>query len=56
MAKAAESRRKIPSASVAREAHIRAAIRKAIRDVGRNAEVNKITLAMAGKKSWPVHK
>ena len=51
MAKAAESRRKIPSASVARDAHMRAAMRKAIRDVRLNAEVNKITLAVAGKKS-----
>ena len=54
MAKATETRKKTPSVNVERDACIRAAMGKAIREVRRHAEINKISLAVAGKKSWSV--
>ncbi len=56
MAKATETRKKTPSVNVERDARIRAAMGKAIREVRRHAEINKIVLAVASKKSWSVPK
>ena len=56
MAKATETRKKTPSVNVERDARIRAAMGKAIREVRRHAEINKISLAVASKKSWSVPK
>lgn len=56
MAKITTARRKEPAAGSALNAQIRAAIGKAIREVRRHAEANKIKLAVADKKSWAVPK
>ena len=56
MAKIAQARRKEPIVGTALDARIRAAMGKAIREVRRHAEVNKIKLAVADKKSWSVPK
>ncbi len=44
--------RKEPTVDSALDERIRAAMGKAIREVRRHAEVNKIKLAVADKKSW----
>ena len=54
MAKITQARRKEPIVGTALDARIRAAMGKAIREVRRHAEVNKIKLAVADKKSWSV--
>ena len=56
MVKITEARRKEPNVDTALDARIRAAMGKAIREVRRHAEVNKIKLAVADKKSWSVSK
>ena len=56
MAKITKARRKEPAAGSALNARIRAATGKAIREVRRDAEANKIKLAVADKKSWAVPK
>lgn len=56
MAKITQARRKEPIVCTALDARIRAAMGKAIREVGRHAQVNKIKLAVADKESWAVSK
>ena len=56
MAKITQARRKEPIVGTVLDARIRAAMGKAIREVRCHAEVNKIKLAVADKKSWSVSK
>ena len=56
MAKAAETRRKIPSVKMSENELILAAMGKAIREVRRHAKINNIKLAVGDKKSWSVTK
>ena len=56
MAKAAETRRKALNVSATRDERIRVAMGKAITEVRRHAEANKIKLAVAGEKAWTVPK
>ena len=56
MAKAADTRRKAPNVSATRDERIRVAMVKAITEVRRHAEANKIKLAVAGEKAWTVPK
>ena len=56
VSKITKARRKEPAAGSALNARIRAATGKAIREVRRHAEANKIKLAVADKKSWAVPK
>ena len=56
MAKATENRRKAPRVTAARDERIRVAMGKAIGEVRRHADANKIKLAVAGEKSWNVPK
>ena len=56
MAKTTKTRRKVARISSTHEQKIRAAMGKAIREVRRNADINKIKLAVADKKSWAVPK
>ena len=56
MAKIIQARRQESAIDTALDARIRAAMGKAIREVRRHAEVNKIKLAVADKESWAVSK
>ena len=56
MAKVAKSVGKSPKTLTEKDKKIQAAMAKAIREVKRDAEVRKVKLAVAGKKSWAVSK
>ena len=56
MAKITQARRKQPTVGSTQDARIRVAMGKAISEVRRHAEVNKIKFAVCDKKSWSVPK